>query len=131
MACFAIDAMEHGRRLLWARRHRHDWSDPGPDGLQVLRDGLPNDVVAQDVVRMRGHRFASDANLWPRILVGRLDILTAVSNLAATRFWCHLHDFAAAHLGWCLCVLCFFWPPGFGVVPPFFVLFCLSLCERS
>ena len=36
-------------------------------------------------------------HVWPRILAARLDVLTAVSNKAAARFWCSLHDFAAAH----------------------------------
>ena len=26
-----------------------------------------------------------------------MDVLTAVSNKAAARFWCNVHDFAAAH----------------------------------
>ena len=56
------------KRLCWVQR----WA-----GL------LPDDVV--------------DEHLWPRILDGRRDVLTAVSNLAAARFWCNLHDFAAAH----------------------------------
>ena len=83
VACLAIDAMEYGRRLLWARRHGPDWPDPGPAGLRVLCGGLPTDVV--------------DTHIWPRIVAGRLEVLTAVSNLAAARFWCSLHDFAAAH----------------------------------
>ena len=83
VACFAIEAMEYGRRLLWARRHSPDWPDPGPAGLQLLRAGLPDDVVA--------------AHVWPRVRAERQDISVAVSNMAAARFWCNLHDFAAAH----------------------------------
>jgi hypothetical protein len=49
----------------------------------VLRDDLPDDVVTD--------------HIWPRIIAGRLEVLTAVSNLAAARFWCSIHDFAAAH----------------------------------
>ena len=83
VACLAVDAMEYGRRLLWARRHGPAWPDPGPDGLRALRDGLPDEVVA--------------TYIWPRVRAGRLEVLTEVSNLAAARFWSSLHDYAAAH----------------------------------
>ena len=83
VACFAVDAMDYGRRLLWARRRGPRWPDPGPAGLQALRDGLPADVVT--------------AHIWPHVVAARLEVLTAVSNMAAARFWSSLHDFAAAH----------------------------------
>ena len=83
VACLAIDAMEYGRRLLWARRHGSDWPDPGPAGMCVLRAGLPAHVVSE--------------HIWPTILNGRLEVVTAVSNMAAARFWSTLDDFAAAH----------------------------------
>ena len=62
VACLAIDTMEYGRRLLWARRHSPDWPDrdPGPAGLRTLRADLPDGVVS--------------AHIWPRILAGWLDI---------------------------------------------------------
>ena len=83
VACLALDAMDYGRRLLWARRRGPAWPDPGPAGLQALRDGLPDDIV--------------DTHLWPRIVAGRREVVAEVSNLAAARFWHNLHDFAAAH----------------------------------
>ena len=85
MACLAIEAMDYGRRLLWAKRCSLEWPDPGPAGLQVLRAGLPEDVVVEEI--------------WPRIRGARLEVVAAVSNLAAARFWHTLHDFASAHAG--------------------------------
>ena len=83
VACLAIEAMEFGRRCLWARRHDADWPDPGHAGLAALRAALPGDVV--------------DHHVWPAVQAARGDVVAAVSNLAAARFWRHLHDFAAAH----------------------------------
>lgn len=62
VACLAVEAMEYGRRVLWARRHSADWPAPGLAGLQA-----------------------------------RVTLLAAVSNLAAARFWHHLHDFASGY----------------------------------
>ena len=83
VACLAIDAMDFGRRLLWARRHDQDWPDPGPAGLRALRAGFPADVV--------------DHHVLPAVIGARADAVQAVANRAAARFWRNINDFAAAH----------------------------------
>jgi endonuclease/exonuclease/phosphatase family metal-dependent hydrolase len=83
VACLALDAMDYGRRLLWIRRRSAAWPDPGPAGLAALRTTLTAATV--------------DAQVMPAILAARHDVVAAVANLAAARFWHNLHDFASAH----------------------------------
>ena len=97
VACMAIDAMEFGRRLLWARRHDQDWPDPGPAGVRALHDGLPAHVV--------------DHHVLPAVAASRDDAVRAVANQAAARFWRSVYDFAAAHRRVAA-------PPRFQTVPP-------------
>ncbi len=82
VACLALEAMDYGRRVLWARRHAMDWPDPGPESLAALRDTLPAHVV--------------DVHIWPEVVRRRVAALEEVSNLAAARFWHNVHDFASA-----------------------------------
>jgi hypothetical protein len=83
VACLALDAMEYGRRLLWVRRHSAVYPDPGPARLASLRGALPRDVI--------------DAQIMPAVVQARGDMVSAVSNMAAARFWHNVHDFAGAH----------------------------------
>lgn len=87
----AVAAMEHGRTLLWARRHGPSWPDPGPAGLSLLlaRTNLPANVI--------------QSHIHPLILAARGEVVRSVCHMAAARFWVLLQDFAAAHpvvAGW-------------------------------
>jgi hypothetical protein len=80
----ALDAMDFGRRLLWARRHATDWPDPGPVGLAALRLAILPDLV--------------DSHVWPAVTAARAVTVDAVSNQAVARFWLTLSDFADTHV---------------------------------
>jgi hypothetical protein len=84
VCCAALEAMDFGRRMLWARRYAPGWPDPGPRGLQALRQAVLPDLV--------------DAHVWPAIVAARAAAVQEVANRAAARFWLTMADFADAQV---------------------------------
>jgi hypothetical protein len=83
VALAALDAMEFGRRYLYALRASPDWPDPGPAGHAALARALPNFIFAAHVRR--------------HILAARDALVQRVANAEAGRFWRTLGDFARLH----------------------------------
>jgi hypothetical protein len=75
----ALEAMEHGRRLLWAFRRGPQWADPGPDAALLLHRALPPNLFA--------------AHVRPHLVDGRDAAVASVAGQAACRFWHNLQDF--------------------------------------
>jgi hypothetical protein len=76
----ALDAMEHGRKLLWAVRCSPQWADPGPGAALLLHRALPPNLFA--------------AHVRPHLVGGRDAAVASVASQAACRFWHNLQDFA-------------------------------------
>jgi hypothetical protein len=70
----ALDAMDFGRRLLWATRAVTDVAD-----ILTLPQ-VPTEVL-------------------PPVPAGRAPVLSAVGRLAVARFWTSLQDFVCDHSG--------------------------------
>ena len=85
VALAALEAMEFGRRYLYALRCSPDWPDPGPAGHVALARALPN--------------FIFPAHVRPHILAARDACVQRVTNTAAGRFWRTLGEFAHLHSG--------------------------------
>jgi hypothetical protein len=85
VALAALEAMEFGRRYLYALGRSRDWPDPGPAGHVVLNRALPN--------------FVFVAHMRPHIMAARDACVRRVANAAAGRFWRSLGDFAHLHRG--------------------------------
>lgn len=83
-ALAALEAMEFGRRYLYALRASPEWPDPGPAGHAALAGALPNFIFA--------------AHIRPHVMAARDALVSRVANAAAGRVWRTLGDFAHLHL---------------------------------
>ena len=83
VALAALEAMEFGRRYLYALRVSPEWPDPGPAGHVALARALPNFIFAAHVRR--------------HIMAARDALVQRVANAATGRFWRTLGDFAYLH----------------------------------
>ena len=79
----ALEAMEYGRRYLWALSVGTSWPIPSASALAVLRAALPQHIIS--------------SCLAPHFVAGRAAAVAAVGRAAATRFWFNLSDFADAY----------------------------------